>query len=166
MGTVVNQIYTGAIDGRIDLEKLKKQSGDIAKLYPCRPRMLRYRQENITILIFNTGKVRFMGRPCEEYELELLFNDLTGLVVKNIKKVSETIVLQLDNISTPINLHAIAVKHPDKFTFEPEIFIGLHLTCIKDVHVNIFSSGKVVLLGKQAIESISEVLRLCKCFLK
>ena len=158
---VVNQIHIACLDTKVNLpnlyEKLVKHYD--AKLYSQRPRMLRIRYEQLTILIFGTGKVRFMGKPREEYELVLLFSKLTDMDLTCMKLINETVTFQLD-IPYPVNLLKYAHTYPHIFTFEPELFIGMHISYFKHVHVNMFSTGKVVILGRDAQTTAQQVIDL------
>ncbi len=121
--------------------------------------MLRIRYEQVTILIFPNGKVRFMGKPYEEFELVLLFSKITDMDLTCMKLISETLTFELD-FSYPINLWELANKLPHLFTFEPELFIGMHVSYFKHAHVNVFSTGKVVILGRYAQDTVQHVVDL------
>ena len=158
---VVNQIHIASLTTMVNLEVLYEQlvkDYDV-KLYVQRPRMLRIRYDQVTILIFPNGKVRFMGKPHEEFELVLLFSKITDMDLDWMKLISETITLKLD-VSCPINLLDYAHTHPHLFTFEPELFIGMHVSYFKHAHVNIFSTGKVVILGRNAQDTVQHVIDL------
>lgn len=80
--------------------------------------------------------------------IDIIYND----ILEPLKCVSQTIILQLDKSLVPINLLQF-MSHfntPD-VNFNPELFPAISLHCWRPVHVNLFSSGKIVVLGKDSI---------------
>lgn len=89
-----------------------------------------------TIIIFKSGSCRIMG--CKKpIEMDSLQYD-----IKNIRLQSLSIVV---NLGTVINLYKLS--RITKCWFEPELFPALRLTKYDPICVNVFSTGKVVILG-------------------
>ena len=81
-----------------------------------------------------------------------IFNFLVDLletqVVSPLVLVSQTIVFQLN--FHQVNLHKCVHFIPNSI-FEPELFPSLTFDKFKPLHVNLFSTGKVVVLGRNAL---------------
>jgi TATA-box binding protein (TBP) (component of TFIID and TFIIIB) len=93
------------------------------------------------MIIFENGKCRIMG--CKE-PLDI---PNFPYPVLNIKIVSITVT---GNIHKTINLHKLSKK--TKCTYEPELFPALRLLNYNPLCVNVFSTGKVVILGLKTLE--------------
>ncbi len=143
---VVNQVHV-AKTTPINLINFYKTLKCDKKIYLHRPRMIRIRINNLTIIMFANGKVRFMGKPKEEFELELIFTSVTNLIATHIRLITETVSM---NIGKKINVFTIAQQYPTLCSLESELFPALHIIHFKTVHVNVFAQGKVIILGKQA----------------
>lgn len=142
---VVNRVYKAQSNLKTTLENLNLSN---ATLYNYKPRMLKIRRGKLTILIFSSGRVRFMGEPLEIYEIELYFYAYTGMRVHNVELMSETICIETNKT---VNPHLLS-------NFKPELFPAIHINYFKNVHVNLFKSGKVVVLGQKASYYIPAIL--------
>lgn len=122
-----------------------------------RPQQLIIKQKTCTVLIFGSGKVRIMGRACIE-EAQCIFDNLICIldvsVIESLYKVSETVVLNLNK--TNINFYK-SISHLQPCTLELELFPALSLERWKPLHVNLFSTGKVVILGREAMNKKDEI---------
>ena len=81
-------------------------------------------------------------------------------IVSELTNVSNTIVYHIPNLCEPLNLYKLSLKYSDcKFVnFESELFPSLTLNFWSPVHVNVFSTGKVVILGKNSLSCINNVV--------
>ena len=65
----------------------------------------------------------------------------------------------MDKSLTPINLYYVAnhFKHDTNVSFNPEVFPALSLHYWNPIHVNIFSTGKIIVLGNNSINLLTEI---------
>ena len=113
------------------------------------------------LLLFPSGKFRLMGlkKPfSEDMQLPLKVDDL------EIQSITLTY-----NVGHPINLLKVAKQLTSKqCIYEPELFPALRMKRFDPICVNVFSTGKVVILGLKSlsyeslIKSIDRELRLYK----
>ena len=92
------------------------------------------------LLLFPSGKCRLMGlkKPLSE-DMQLPFK------IYNLEIQSVTVTY---NVGHEINLLKLAKQMPFKERmFEPELFSALRMTKFNPICVNVFSTGKVVILG-------------------
>lgn len=92
-----------------------------------------------------------MGKVTYSYACTLLdhiTSILNSIIVVPLILITETIVFNL-RMHTPLNLHLLVrkIKHS---TFETELFPALSIDLWKPIHVNVFSTGKVIVLGKDS----------------
>lgn len=118
--------------GEVSREVTNKMSFPIGK--PCQ---VVVKSDNYKIIFFKTGKCRIMGckKPLEPH-------DLKQYEIKNIQMQSLTVVV---NMGVKINLYKLA--RIVKCWFEPELFPALKIVKYEPLCVNVFSTGKVVILG-------------------
>ena len=102
-----------------------------------------------------------MGKACHENAIAYLHSLLhlfNCSLISPPLRVSQTIVFQVDPLYTPINLLYISKLAQDSCVrFEYEIFPALSLHFWKPLHVNVFASGKVVVLGKNATSMLVSI---------
>lgn len=136
-------------------------------LYPCikltttRPNQIVIRMSTFTILIFTSGQCRVMGK-LSLVKAQSIIDSLSFIyysVLVPIHKVSETCVFQLDSLYLPVNLYKFASEHStdSNVQFEPELFPSVVLHQWKPLHVNVFSTGKVVVLGCNASQYVKSI---------
>lgn len=126
-----------------------------------KPKQLVIKLSTFSILIFTSGQCRIMGRvslaqaQSTIQSLSFIFHS----VIEPLLQVSETVVFQLDSLHLPINLYKFAHEYSNDINvqFEPEIFPSLTLHYWKPLHVNVFSTGKVNVLGLNARDSINTI---------
>lgn len=92
-----------------------------------------------------------------------LANDITShlctFIIDDVLLVSETVVFKL-NINN-LNLHKLVNIIPSCL-FEGELFPSLTVSHFAPLHINVFSTGKVVVLGRNAADRAHEIyLWLC-----
>ena len=122
-----------------------------------RPRQVVIKFDNCTFLLFGTGVFRFMGKA-DYFTVSNLLDDiiknLDTYVITPLSVSTQTIAFKL-NVHE-LNLHVIAQTVPN-ISFEAELFPAISLNFWYPLHVNVFSSGKVVVLGKDALQKKCEI---------
>ena len=163
--TIVNRVFRGSLAMPVDLksicdsDNLKLGATENAHVFTCRPKMLRIRRlpKGATVLLFNSGRFRIMGGAIESVEaaqewMEKLFPNFTmeTLPFLQTQTCKFEVPFQCANI--------VFKKYPDLIFYEPEIFTAaMKLIRWSDVHVNLFFSGKVMILGRKSYERAFEV---------
>lgn len=86
--------------------------------------------------------------------VSVLLNDIIksidSYLIRPLTVSTQTVCFKL--VINLINLHT-TVRRLTNCTFEAELFPALSITLWKPLHVNVFSNGKVVILGKDALKS-------------
>lgn len=104
------------------------------KVYNNTPTMKLYKINNCTMLLFANGKSRIMGKPTSIND----FIENNSFLISNLKLVTMTVTYTLPY---KVNLHKISKP----FSYEFELFNAAYIKLPE--HVNIFASGKIVILG-------------------
>lgn len=114
--------------------------------YSSRPFQIRIRiKDQFTILIFNNGKIRLMGKHINKNKAEDILNRSLNLV-----HVSDTIKFKLtDHINIYNHINKVGI------IYEPEIFPSCNINLWPNIHVNVFHTGYVTILGKNSIKLVS-----------
>lgn len=123
---IINRNYKGRVTS--DISKLKFPIG--------KPPQLVFKKNYSTLIVFPTGNCRLMGRASQIPRFPVKF-EILGLQ-------SQTLTLQL---SSDVNLPALHALFAKTSKYEPEIFPAVRLHEYNPLCVNVFSSGKVVILG-------------------
>jgi len=126
----------------------------------CPPRQLIYHgPENMKLLVFSSGKCRLMGAKKP-------ITSTKGFTIPFIiTEIASTTVSM--NIGQEINLHVLTEKlNKDRrqCTYEPEIFPALRLLDFNPKCVNVFASGKVMILGLKTLK-YEKFCSSVKCYL-
>jgi len=160
----VNSIYRGKLNLLFDLSKCYYTLQSIfsnIKLSSKLPQQLILRFGDCTLLLFNSGQFRIMGRAALDKALVHLesIHSIYSDIITALHLVSQTFVFQIDIAMCPINLHYIAkyYTHDINVRFECELFPALTLHYWRPVHINVFSNGKVVVLGKDSEKYLTEI---------
>lgn len=96
---------------------------------------------NAKLLIFPSGKCRLMG-------MKRLFNSNTDKLPVKVNAFQLQSASAVINFGHRINLLNLANRLPRAtFMYEPELFPALRLIIFNPLCVNVFSSGKIVILG-------------------
>lgn len=150
---LVNRVYRGEISAVdfLDIEKRCIAHHFLLRYYSHRPTMLKISlKPKGTLLIFTTGKFRVMG---------MIDPNAVSQCLEQVTGQPQTFLLQTDTVtllSRPIK-YTILKRHCPYLTYEPELFPAIHIRKWPDVHVNLFHSGQVVILGRQALLRAREV---------
>ena len=108
-----------------------------------KPRQYVHKCPDFTCILFPSGKCRIMGcRKPITTDSKLPF----GIIIDRIQSI--TVTSQLDH---SINLNKLAMA-TECCTYEPELFPALRLTSYRPLCVNVFSSGKIVILGIRTLD--------------
>jgi len=99
--------------------------------------------KNYTIIIFGNGKCRIMGCKKPILSSSLPYK-ITNLVIQSITLT--------ENIGQSVNLFEIALKLKEKAMYEPELFPALRVIFFNPMCVNLFASGKIVIMGIKSLE--------------
>ena len=127
---LVNINYKGKVTENLDRFQFDK----IGK-----PKQHVHRGLYFTILIFRTGNCRIMGcrKPLTEFD-KLPF----GIKIQSLQSITVTY-----NFKQSIDLHKLSQMMGTDCSYEPEIFPALRYLHYNPLCVNIFHSGKMVILG-------------------
>ena len=125
--TLVNIIYIGQVLEDVSHLSFRQQS-------PC---MFVAKHDDFKIIIFLNRKCCLMG--CKK-PINTLDNLPYKIAIKKIQSITVTF-----DMGVPINLYHLASKVICRF--DPELFPALRLLDYNPLCVNVFASGKVVILG-------------------
>lgn len=107
-----------------------------------KPSQILDRLSKCTMVIFRSGKCRIMG--CRKpVNIEDIPYDINNLKIQSITVTA--------NLNMKINLLHLKIKLGPLCVYEPELFTALRYTKYNPKCVNVFSSGKVVILGLQSL---------------
>ena len=142
--TLVNIIYKGQVLEDVSHLPFRQHS----------PRMYVVKCNDFKIIIFPNRKCRLMG--CKK-PITTLNNLPYKIAIKNIQLITVTF-----DMGMSINLYHLASKVNCRY--DPELFPALRLLDYNPLCVNVFASGKVVILGikhlncNKHVHSITEYL--------
>ena len=118
------------------------------------PYMKIYKTKDYTLIVFKSGKCRIMGKKIPQH-LPVIVSE------RRLQTMSASHNLKCDSIHLKQASHHFK-QMGYKVEYEPEIFPAMRLRTFDPICVNIFSSGKITLLGlkdeKQGNDIIKEVV--------
>jgi TATA-box binding protein (TBP) (component of TFIID and TFIIIB) len=119
--------------------KGRVSSKDVANLeFPNKkPCQIVYKTKDFTIIIFKSGSCRIMG--CRE-PIKSLDKLPFQILIERIQSITAT-----THLGKSINLYALC--HATRCIFEPELFPAARVIEFNPLCVNVFSTGKIVVLG-------------------
>lgn len=124
--------------GFLDQKYIKKMEFPYTK-----PKQIVDKRGKHTILIFKTGKCRIMG--CKEpIRMQDLQYNIKNIVIQSITVTA--------NVGQKIHLLKLENQLKRQCMYEPELFPALRFLKYNPLCVNIFSSGKVVILGLPSLQ--------------
>ncbi len=117
-------------------------------LYMHKPFMLKYSLKGVTILIFNSFKVRIMGKSNSHSEIfhEIIARVPNLDIVEDLKLMCHSVISKLPYNS--INLHALGSAN---FNVNIELFPAAQFKHEGKESVNLFSTGKIVIMGVKSL---------------
>ena len=133
---IANINYNAILKYPINQELFRHLRPPQQLVYPC--------ANGIKLVIFKSGKCRIMG--CKERLRKHLY--LSYHFPLPIKQWHLQSLSVNSNYGTSINLHYLAQRlGSHNCTYEPEIFPGLRLLYFRPLCVNVFASGRIMILG-------------------
>lgn len=127
---------------------------DVVNFSMCKPKQIVVRMNKFSILLFSSGQCRFMGRLTFDTAQSILslLSPIYSDISAPLTLVSQTVVFQIDSLYLPINMYKFASSNvlDVNVHFQPELFPSIALHHWKPLHVNVFSTGKVTVLGQHA----------------
>jgi len=164
---VVNSVFHGSLLETINLNNIyeslceKDSTSDCIKLYTNRPQMLRIRhhKKGACLLLFKSGCFRIMGNRWSTPGKSLSW--LRKFIYS--KKPDSMLMpkLQTQTVTFQVNrecVNSVFHKYSKVIFYEPEIFpSAMKLIRWGDVHVNLFFTGKVTVLGNRAVTRALDV---------
>jgi TATA-box binding protein (TBP) (component of TFIID and TFIIIB) len=111
--------------------------------------------QGYTLVIFRSGKCRIMGckKPLDlipsgkSFVASIHVNMPYRIEIDGIQSITVTA-----SLSKMVHLYKLAEKLKEQCMLEPELFSALRYLKYNPMCVNIFSSGKVVMLGIKTLE--------------
>ena len=148
----VNSCFRGDVRNRINLQDLhNRMQGSRLKLHD--PVMLIYKFGQLTLMVFSTGKFRFMGpfMPTEYVACRNLrtMPDIPQSISR-ARLVLQSITVTFKLPGNGVNLPKLARelrRDGERFKFVKREFQAISLYRWDPLHVNIFYSGRVVIVG-------------------
>jgi TATA-box binding protein (TBP) (component of TFIID and TFIIIB) len=122
--------------------KLLESTKDF-KFSNWKPRQYIHKCKDYTLVIFQNGTCRIMGCKKKLDERTLPFR----IKVERIQSVTVS-----ENLNQSIHLNKLAENLKSQCNFDPEIFPGLRMIAFNPLCVNVFASGKVVILGIKTLD--------------
>jgi TATA-box binding protein (TBP) (component of TFIID and TFIIIB) len=122
----------------------------------------------VTIVTFKSGRCRLMGcrKRLNVHSVEISINDDDGDAANNRKALkieilsimSATATSFLENMVTLKSLGDFCFRNGITFIYEPEIFPALRLTSFNPLCVNVFGSGRCVILGIRNLYAVDNII--------
>ena len=127
----------------------------LSNLAPCKnikktPHVYKIKNSNGTLLVFKSGKIRYMGRGIPPFGIEIV--RVMSMTAKSC-------------LNQKLNLYLVSRKYSSISIYEPEIFPALRFTNFNPICVNLFASGKVMMLGLKTINEGEEILNTLKTWI-
>ena len=163
----MNSVFHGSTKKSIDLKEIyeslcKTGNTDCIKLYTHRPQMLRIRHKKKNggcLILFKSGCFRIMGsrystaKKCLSWIKKFIPLDGNDSCLMP-KLQTQTVTFETNRECVSSVYH----KYSKAIFYEPEIFpSAMKLIRWGDVHVNLFFTGKVTVLGKKAVQRALDV---------
>lgn len=155
---IVNCVFNNALPKPVQLsERLcSLSSGETLKLYKGRPTMLSVRKSGATLNLFASGRFRVMGSyytnpdDARQWVVQLLGE--SAHVPQHLYVQTVTVKFHVKPVSS-----CFVSNHANMISYDFELFPSIKLLHWPDVHVNLFFSGAVIVLGRHATLRATEV---------
>lgn len=161
---IVNSVYRGSLCHRVDL-KLIQQDLTLClpplykiTLYQRRPFMLCVQRRGACLTLFLTGRFRIMGQ--NGITLKVLAHWFRYVRAKGFTYTHPFLTLQTQTVKfrAPSQSAKLLLEHcKEDILYEPEIFSAIRIKRWSQVHINLFFTGNVIILGRCAYTCASEV---------
>lgn len=157
---IVNCVFRGSLAKPINLREihLNLDSNESVVVRDYRPHMLCVKRKGASLNLFPTGRFRIMGSQYKTSQSALQW--FLRLTDKKLIPLEKDLLLQTQTVTlktTPTCAKCIFDKYSDLVFFEPELFTAMKLLKWSDVHINLFFTGKTIILGRNALKRSSEV---------
>lgn len=166
---IVNGVYRGLIGESVNLREIEKdlitKNAFKITLYQRRPNMLCIKCEGGCLTLFSTGRFRIMGKPNTTSRLALFWNDYASQRWGNKNFTLPHLTLQTQTLNFKVSsdtAQQLLLHHSHEIHYEPELFTAIRILKWSDIHVNLFFTGNVIILGRNAYKHACEV----KCWLE
>jgi hypothetical protein len=149
--------------GRLASHEMEKFKFPQDKMTPPPHQEIFNLNDGVKLLVFSTGKCRLMGlkKPIDKEMYSRL-----PFVVNDLEIQSATVVT---HVGCDLNLINLSNRLPlRERVFEPEMFPALRLTKYNPMCVNVFASGKIVILGMKELTNqniLSEIRKYIRSYL-
>ena len=120
-----------------------------------KPRQCIIKCPTYTLVIFPTGNCRLMG--CKTPINSEYLNEPFNIRIDRIQSI--TVV---GKINETINLYKLSLKLQNRCMFEPELFPALRMLDYNPYCVNVFSTGKIMIIGIKKLDYEKIVIRILK----
>lgn len=160
---IVNRVFRGSLAKPIDLEILSSNltldfEKESVRHYKHRPHMLCIKRKGAALNIFHTGRFRIMGGYFKTggEALNWLLRLTGGKLIlreRNLFLQTQTVQFKV----SPNCAELVLKNYPNAIFYEPELFTAMKLLRWTDVHVNLFFTGNVIILGRQSYDRALEV---------
>ena len=120
-----------------------------------KPRQCIIKCTNFTLVIFPTGNCRLMG--CKAPITSEYLTDPFNIKIERIQSI--TVV---GKINESVNLYKLSMKLQNRCMFEPELFPALRMLDYNPYCVNVFSTGKIMIIGIKNLDYEKIVIRILK----
>ena len=124
------------------------------------PYMFTKKTTNYTLVMFRSGKCRLMGCQTAIMKSNVLVIESIRIRIERIQSASATF-----NVAKTLDLSALGNychKQSLGYIFEPELFPALRLTIFDPLCVNLFATGKCVIVGIRHLCYQKYVSKICK----
>ena len=122
----------------------------------------------VTVVAFKSRKCRIMGckTSLKAHSIRIKIDDsLHYLKISVLSIMSATATFNLEKPMTLRHLGDSCFAKGLRFVYEPEIFPALRLTCFNPMCVNVFGSGRCVVLGIRNLNTIEKIIQSIKDFI-
>lgn len=156
---VVNVVWNGYLEEKSSLQDLTTVLSPKLKvhLHQSHPRHLNVKIGKSTFLIYPTMRFLLLGSPHEAMMNLSKLADACHLQVKKCEISTISIVSQLDIVKTFASLQDLCEAY-SFIHYEPELFPACYFRIQPNIHVNIFTSGKMCIFGVREYNIIETVL--------
>lgn len=155
---VICRIYRGQLFSEREL-RLEDLAPFATHFYQHRPRMIKYRNANVTLLIFTSLRFRLMGSG--ESHWQVLNDFLHSLPCgEELKVKKEDLVLSGMTVTHQLSRKNINLRSLNEdFRVELELFPAAQwLHGRGKEHINVFHTGSVVITGVTSIDKAEQLI--------
>ena len=160
--TVVMSVYRGELPEQpnfTDLKEKCKRENIYFKEHTSRPRMvcikLNYMNNKMTLIMFHSTRFRLMGPFRSKAIAYLAVNDFLRIQPISLKLQTQTCRFRINALQPHDEQRFLT--HDKECRWLPELFTAIEFLRWSPIHVNLFFTGSVIILGKEAYEKAPEI---------